>query len=69
MIHIEDNIRVISVEDAEKIINTPRTHKHRFVVYEGPDQKIVGLDNSTGDAWTEDFESLGECLDWLTQLR
>ena len=25
----------------------------------------VGIDNEDGDAWTEDFESLKECIDWL----
>lgn len=25
----------------------------------------MGIDNSTGDAWTEDFESLEDCLKWL----
>ena len=25
----------------------------------------VGVDNSTGDAWTEDFTTLEDCLAWL----
>ncbi|OHW62930.1 hypothetical protein EUAN_07140 [Andreesenia angusta] len=25
----------------------------------------VGIDNTTGDAWTEDFERLEDCLNWL----
>ena len=26
---------------------------------------VTGVDNSTGDAWTEDFSTLEECLAWL----
>ena len=26
---------------------------------------FTGVDNSTGDAWTEDFPMLQECLAWL----
>lgn len=26
---------------------------------------VVGIDNTTGDAWTEDFTTLEECLAWL----
>ena len=29
---------------------------------------FVGIDNSTGDAWTEEFHSLRECTDWLFGL-
>ena len=25
----------------------------------------IGIDNSTGDAWTEEFETLDKCIDWL----
>ncbi|MBS6355418.1 hypothetical protein [Oscillibacter sp.] len=25
----------------------------------------VGIDNSTGHAWTEEFETQAECLEWL----
>lgn len=26
---------------------------------------VTGVDNSTGDAWVEDFHSLGDCIAWL----
>lgn len=29
---------------------------------------FVAIDNSTGDAWTEEFQSLKECTDWLFGL-
>lgn len=28
--------------------------------------KYIGIDNRTGDAWTEEFDSLRECLLWLS---
>lgn len=34
-----------------------------YIVQEG--EKWVGIDNSTGDAWTEDFDTREECIDWL----
>lgn len=27
--------------------------------------KYIGIDNSTGDAWVEEFETLQECIRWL----
>ena len=27
--------------------------------------RYVGIDNRTGDAWTEDFATLSACLNWL----
>lgn len=29
--------------------------------------KIIGIDNSSGDAWTEEFQNRQECLRWLLQ--
>ena len=34
-----------------------------FVYSEG--MEVVGVDNRDGDAWTEDFPNLVECLAWL----
>ena len=28
---------------------------------------VIGVDNSTGEAWTEEFSSVKECLAWLNQ--
>lgn len=35
----------------------------RFYVKDG--DVYVGVDNSTGDAWTEDFTTLEDCIEWL----
>ena len=32
----------------------------------GGDSIFVGCDNRTGDAWTEDFSTLHECMDFLS---
>lgn len=29
------------------------------------DTKIIGIDNRTGDAWTEEFDTYEDCVDWL----
>lgn len=29
--------------------------------------EIVGIDNSTGEAWAEDFPDMTECLLWLAR--
>ena len=29
-------------------------------------EKFVGIDNSTGDAWTEEFPDKESCIRWLT---
>lgn len=33
--------------------------------YHRSGKSVTGIDNSTGDAWTEDFPSLETCLAWL----
>lgn len=30
-------------------------------------EKIIGIDNSTGEAWTEEFDAPEECLSWLSE--
>ena len=61
-------IKMISVEEAQNIIDS-RTPKGLFFLYEqsrdGRDI-VTGIDNLTGDAWTENFATLIECLDWLS---
>lgn len=57
-----DRIRQVTDEQAEKIIGT-RKPLGRFWRQDG--QVYVGIDNSTGDAWTEDFKTFEECMKWL----
>ena len=33
--------------------------------YDEKDNKYIGCDNTTGDAWVEDFDTYEECVNWL----
>lgn len=55
-------IAKISVTQASDIIET-RTPKGRF--WTEDDGVYIGIDNSTGDAWTEEFSDQQSCLAWL----
>ena len=52
----------VSREEARKII-TNRAPLGKF--YEVDKERFVGIDNSTGDAWVEEFTTKQECIDWL----
>lgn len=57
-----DWLREVSREEAAEIIET-REPRGAFLCVEG--DVVVGIDNGTGDAWTEEFEDRTECLKWL----
>lgn len=52
---------ITSEESAEIIVN--REPRGLFYLQDG--DIFVGIDNTTGEAWTEDFTSLDKCLAWL----
>lgn len=54
--------RSISQDEATAIINT-REPRGLFLLDTGIE--IVGIDNETGDAWTEEFPDRVECMEWL----
>jgi len=56
-------IKEITKEAASKVIEMRRP-QGRFFHMEG--DKIIGIDNSTGDAWTEEFTNMKEFLNWIT---
>lgn len=58
----------VTPEEASKIIET-REPKGLFYTIEKVETKriYVGIDNSRGDAWTEDFKSLSACKRWLNK--
>ncbi len=58
-------IKELSNEEILKIIQT-REPLGRFYTKEG--DFFVGVDNTHGDAWTEAFDSLQRCKDWLNGL-
>ena len=51
----------ISKIQGYQVIDTRRPRGLFFVV----GQVVTGIDNRTGDAWTEDFATKRECLKWL----
>ena len=55
-------IKEITPTDARTIINTQQP---RCLFYTKENGVYVGIDNTTGDAWTEDFKTLDACAKWL----
>jgi hypothetical protein len=59
---IEEHIKIISHKEASKIIETRKPEDVFLIVNE---EGITAIDNSTGEAWTEDFNSMEVALRWL----
>ena len=59
---VNAEIQKISSEQAKKIIDT-RSPLGLFYVLEAG--TYTGIDNSNGQAWTEEFPSLRKCKRWL----
>jgi hypothetical protein len=60
-------IREVSNEQANSIIATRVPLGLFYTVKQTIGERpYLGIDNSTGDAWTEDFYNLDECIHWLS---
>lgn len=59
-------IRLVSRNEAVAIIET---REPRGLFYTKDGGLYIGIDNVTGDAWTEEFESVRECKRWLRRGR
>lgn len=57
-------IRMITKAEADDII---ATREPRGLFYLDTGKGFVGIDNSTGYAWTEEFDTLPKCRAWLLQ--
>ncbi|OAA90813.1 hypothetical protein [Clostridium coskatii] len=55
-------IKIISEKEASKVIDT-RKPIGQFLVLDKVG--FTAIDNQTGDAWTEGFKDLNDCLKWL----
>ena len=59
----------ISPETAREILNSINEGGDRYqslgLFYLKEDDKFVGIDNSDGNAWTEEFPDEESCLRWL----
>lgn len=61
-------IKYITSEEANKIIETGKPlGKFYEVDFEAEEIIYIGIDNTTGDAWVEEFEDIEECICWLNQ--
>lgn len=58
--------KYVNQQEANEIIEH-RGRRGLFVQETGVE--YVGIDNSTGDAWVEEFPDLTECLMWLADKR
>ncbi len=64
----DTDIKKLTKEQSHNILNTGfETGKYkpigRFYTKEG--DLYIGIDNSTGDAWTEEFKTKASCFKWL----
>ena len=55
-------VKEITREEAKEIIEN-RMPFGCFWLQEGA--QFIGIDNQSGDAWTEEFTSKGACIGWL----
>lgn len=55
-------IKYITRKEASAIIET---RNPRGLFYETDNGFYVGIDNSNGDAWVEEFKTKEECFNWL----
>ena len=60
---ISAEIQKISYTQAERIIDTRCPLGLFYVLKAGT---YIGIDNSNGQAWTEDFPSFRKCKRWLS---
>lgn len=60
-------IEKVTPEEASRIIETRLPSGLFYTIEKSKNGKkiYVGIDNSTKDAWTEDFKSLSSCKRWL----
>lgn len=64
-VYNQDKIIQITSDEAKEIIDK-RVPLGKFYLIDG--DKYVGIDNSSGDAWTEEFDSYEEMRDWQQGL-
>lgn len=63
-----DEIKELTSEELNALLlsgNDSNTYTPIGRFYHKDGDVYVGVDNSTGDAWTEDFTTLEDCIQWL----
>lgn len=61
------NIEQVNSEKALSIINNREPKGLFYVIEKDSDNQdnFIGIDNTTGDAWVEQFKTLDDCNAWL----
>lgn len=60
-------IKIVSASELSKVIDAHRNNRGFYLSLEsdGTDIVLVACDNSTGDAWVEEFYSTKDAMRWL----
>lgn len=63
----DSKIKIVSASELSKVIDAPRSNRGFYLSLEsdGIDIVLVACDNSTGDAWVEEFYSTKDAMRWL----
>lgn len=63
----DSKIKIVSASELSKVIDAPRSNRGLYLSLEsdGIDIVLVACDNSTGDAWVEEFYSTKDAMRWL----
>lgn len=59
------NIKSVSSERMSEIINNPLDQSNKGLFYSQNGDKFIGCDNTEGYAWTEEFDYILICQEWL----
>lgn len=62
-----NKIKIVSASELSKVIDAPHSNRGLYLSLEsdGTDIVLVACDNSTGDAWVEEFYSTKDAVRWL----
>lgn len=67
MTSMVNEIKIVSASELSKVIDAPRSNRGLYLSLESDETDIVlvACDNSTGDAWVEEFYSTKDAVRWL----
>lgn len=70
--YIQDCIFDIDDVEITKVLNSETNGRYSYgegnKYFRCDDNKWIGCDNETGDAWVEEFDSEEDCIKWLLIL-
>jgi hypothetical protein len=69
-----DDVKHINKTEVAKLFDSYDDKKLEYTYEEGlyymfdeESKKHIGIDNTSNDAWTEEFDTVEECMNWLTK--